>query len=119
MVDTGVGAENAKAGGIVKKRSKGRNPEYGSYLLKMSKKINPECDVNKLSMWVLNGITEDLLTRMITKSNEMAALEGKSTLKAKHAQAATHALFSGELARHSISAGTKAVSKYTAYTPVK
>ncbi len=103
--------------GIEKKKSKSKNPEYASYLLKISKQVHPDKSVAKDAMWVVNGVISDLLNRMIAKSNEMAAIEGKSTLKAKHAQAATNAILSGELARHGISAGTKASVQYEMHVP--
>ena len=94
------------------KKKKTGSPEYASYLLRVSKNVHADKSVSKDAMYVVNAIIVDIVTRLISTSNTMAALEQKTTLKAKHVQAAANAVLSGELARHAISAGTKAVLAY-------
>ena len=91
-----------------------KNPEFGSYLLKILKMVHPDCSISAQGMWVVNGIASDFLSRSIEKSLKMAALEQKSTLKGKHAQAAIPGLMTGGLARQAVAEGTKAVTKFAA-----
>ena len=98
----------------IKKRSRGsKNPEHGSYLLKVFKGIHPDCSIARDAMWVVDGIVADFQARLIAKSLKAAAEEGKSTLKGKHAQCATQALLSGELRTHAVTNGVRALTKYT------
>lgn len=91
-----------------------RTPELGAYLLKILKATHHDVSVSSSAMIVLNGLALDLQNRAIAKTVSMAALEGISTLRAKHALAATPALFTGQLGKHAANAGAKAIVAFTA-----
>ena len=91
-----------------------KNPEFGSYLLKILKQCHPDCSISGPGMVVINGIAQDFGKRAIAGAIAKSLLEQKSTLKAKHVQAAVPGLLTGGLARHAISEGTKAVIKFAA-----
>ena len=59
-------------------------------------------------MILLNSIVDDFQKRLIASAVDMSTMDKKTTLKARHAQAATNTLLSGELARLAVSAGTRA-----------
>ena len=88
--------------------------ELGAYLLRILKANHHDVSVSSSAMWVLNGIALDLQNRAIKRTVAAAALEGVSTLKSKHALAATPSLFTGLLSRHASAAGTRAVVSFTA-----
>ena len=107
-------AKSSKTG--IKKARKGggaKNPEYGSYLLKLFKQVHPNCSISKDAMWIIDGIVADFQDRLVAKSLKAARDEGKSTLKGKHAKAATQSMMSGELRTHAVSNGERSLAKYT------
>ena len=97
-----------------KKRGSSKTPAYATPLLKLLKQTHPESSMESKAAWCINGIIEDFVGRLIAKSFDMAQLEGKNTLKAKHAKAATGTLLTGELQRLAIAHGERAVTKYLA-----
>jgi len=92
------------------KSSKG--PEFGAYLLKIFKSVHPDCSLSKDAVWVVSGLVDDFQTRLIAKSLKCASEEGKSTLKGKHARAATMALLNGDLRTHATTNGERSLNRY-------
>jgi histone H2B len=97
----------------VKKARGSKNPDYGSYLLKLFKDTHPGCSIARDSAWVVDGIVGDFQNRLIARALKAALEEGKSTLKGKHVKAAAIALMPGELRNLAIGKGEKALLKYT------
>ena len=106
----GTGIKKARKGGGAK------NPEHGSYLLKIFKQVHPGCSISRDAMWVADGIVADFQDRLIAKALKAAKDEGKSTLKGKHAKAATQLMMSGELRTHAVTNGELSLAKYTQAT---
>lgn len=105
--------QSVRPTGLKKRKSKGKNPEYGSYLLKLLKLKHPDTSIKNEAMWVVNGIVEDVQSRLLEKSMQMAKLSKMNTLNAQHAQAAVTQLFSGMLQEKAVADGTKAVQTYS------
>ncbi|XP_015255304.1 PREDICTED: histone H2B-like [Cyprinodon variegatus] len=67
-----------------KKRKRSRKESYAIYVYKVLKQVHPDTDYNK-----------------------------RSTITSREIQTAVRLLLPGELAKHAVSEGTKAVTKYT------
>lgn len=100
--------------GIKKKGKKGKNPEFGAYIYKILKTVEPKVGISGQGMWVINGLVSDFLTRTVDKSFKMAKYDGKTTLKSKHAQGAASNMLTGDMLRLGVEAGTKALVKFAA-----
>ncbi len=100
---------------ITKKRSKGKTPEYGTYLKRVFDQLDHHqdgCQISNHAMWTINDIVADFQKRLIERSLEAVECEGKSTLYSKHAKAATQLLCSGELLNCALEHGTRAVERF-------
>ena len=99
-----------------KTKVKKTNPadKYGTYLWKIHKKLNSELSLSRESLATANGIVVDFLERMIERSCKEAALDGKTTLSAKHGQTALQGLLTGQLREYGYQQASKAVTKYVA-----
>ena len=97
-----------------KKKRKKSEPTYGSYIYKVLKQIYPEFGISSKAVAEMNGILAELLERFAHKSAEVARIAKKSTLGARHVQAAVPLLMGEELSKHAVSEATKAVTKYAA-----
>ena len=100
---------------ITKKKrvSTARRAEFGSYIHQIMRQIGgKEISIASDGMLLLNGLASDFQGRMITKSNQYAQFDKKTTLKAKHARAAVRAMLKGDLQTHAVSEGTKALDKF-------
>lgn len=60
----------------------------------------------------MNSLLNDILDRLAMESNLLLKFQNKRTLTCREIHNAVKLVFSGELVRHGISEGTKAVARY-------
>ena len=99
-----------------KKRSKTRKETYSSYIYKVLKQTHPDTGISQKSMSILNSFVNDIFERIATESSKLAAYNKKSTISAREIQTAVRLILPGELAKHAVSEGTRAVTKYSSST---
>ena len=97
-----------------KKRSKKRTESYSSYIYKVLKQVHPDTGISKRAMSIMNSFVNDTFDRLATEAIRLARYNKKSTLTSREIQTSVRLLLPGELAKHAVSEGTKAVTKYTA-----
>ena len=61
----------------------------------------------------MNSFVNDIFERIATEASRLAHYNKKSTISSREIQTAIRLLLPGELAKHAVSEGTKAVTKYT------
>lgn len=98
--------------GAVKRKSK-RKESYSSYLFKILKQVHPDTGISSKSMSILNSLVNDMFEKIASESSRLSAHSGRQTLSSREIQTAVRLIFPGELAKHAVSEGTKAVTKYT------
>ena len=96
-----------------KKRSK-RVETFSSYIYKVLKQVHPDTGISTRGMSVMNSFINDLFDKIATESGKLVRYNKKNTLTSREIQTAVRLLLPGELAKHAVSEGTKAVTKYTA-----
>ena len=94
------------------KRSKKRVESYSSYIYKVLKQVHPDTGISKKSMLIMNSFINDIFDRIANESSKLVRYNKKSTLSSREVQTAVRLLLPGELARHAVAEGTKAVTKY-------
>ncbi len=60
----------------------------------------------------MNSFIYDIFDRIATEGSKLVRFNKKKTLSSRQAQSAVRLILPGELSRHAISEGTKAVVKY-------
>jgi len=100
-----------KAGKGTKKKT--RVESYGSYIYKVLKQVHPDTGISKRGVSILNSFIGDIFDRLATEAGKLARYTKKSTLSSREVQTAVRLTLPGELAKHAVSDGTKAVTKYT------
>ena len=58
----------------------------------------------------------DIFERVATEASKLAAYNKKSTISSREIQTSVRLILPGELAKHAVSEGTKAVTKYSSST---
>merc|ERR1712039_968511 len=86
---------------------------YAIYVYKVLKQIHPECGISKRGMHVMNSFMNDIFDQVATEAIRLARTMKKKTLSSREVETATRLLLPGELSKHAVSEGTKAVTKYT------
>ena len=61
----------------------------------------------------MNSFLNDNFERNVNESSRLSNHNGRSTISSREIQTAVRLLLPGELAKHAVSEGTKAVTKYT------
>ena len=101
------------------KPKKKRKESYGLYIYKVLKQVHPDTGVSSKGMSIMNSFVNDIFERIAGEASRLAHIhrEGKrlktSTITSREIQTAVRLLLPGELAKHAVSEGTKAVTKYT------
>ena len=94
------------------------------------KQVHPDTGVSSKAMSIMNSFVNDLFERIAAEASKLAHYNkrfdilsiwsvvlklsfGRSTITSREIQTAVRLLLPGELAKHAVSEGTKAVTKYT------
>ncbi|GAD99847.1 hypothetical protein DTO166G4_8316 [Paecilomyces variotii] len=101
------------ASGDKKKRGKTRKETYSSYIYKVLKQVHPDTGISTRAMSILNSFVNDIFERVATEASKLAAYNKKSTISSREIQTSVRLILPGELAKHAVSEGTKAVTKYS------
>jgi len=94
-------------------RSKKRKESYAIYIYKVLKQVHPDTGVSSKAMSIMNSFVNDLFERIAAEASRLAHYNKRSTITSREIQTAVRLLLPGELAKHAVSEGTKAVTKYT------
>ena len=100
-------AAPSKADG--KKRKKKRKESYAIYIYKVLKQGHPDTGVSSKAMSIMNSFVNDLFERIAAEASRLAHYNKRSTITSREIQTAVRLLLPGELAKHAVSEGTKAV----------
>ena len=103
-------AKGAKGEG---KRKRRRKETYAIYIYKVLKQVHPDTGISSKAMSIMNSFVNDIFERIASESSRLSNLNGRSTVSSREIQTAVRLLLPGELAKHAVSEGTKAVTKYT------
>ena len=96
-----------------KKRKRKRKESYSIYIYKVLKQAPPDTGVSSKAMSIMNSFVNDLIERIAAEASKLAHYNKRSTITSREIQTAVRLLLPGELAKHAVSEGTKAVTKYT------
>eukprot|EP00300_Choanocystis_sp_HF-7_P043249 c9843_g1_i1.p1 GENE.c9843_g1_i1~~c9843_g1_i1.p1 ORF type:complete len:173 (+),score=35.01 c9843_g1_i1:75-593(+) len=96
-----------------KKHKKSRKESYGIYIYKVLKQVHPDTGVSSKAMAIMNSFISDTFERIATEAGRLVRINKKGTLSSREVQTAVRLILPGELAKHAVSEGTKAISKYT------
>ena len=109
----GVGKKGGKAATGDKKRTKKRRESYSIYIYKVLKQVHPDTGISSKAMSIMNSFVNDIFERIAQEASRLAHYNKKATITSREIQTAVRLLLPGELAKHAVSEGTKAVTKYT------
>ncbi len=97
-----------------KKKKKGKRKEsYAIYIYKVLKQVHPDTGISSKAMSIMNSFVNDIFERIAGEASRLAHYNKRSTISSREIQTAVRLLLPGELAKHAVSEGTKAVTKYT------
>jgi histone H2B len=96
-----------------RRHHKKRTETFSVYIYRVLKQVHPETGVSKKSMSIMNSFINDIFEKIALEASKLVRYNKKHTLSSREVQTAVRLLLPGELAKHAVSEGTKAVTKYT------
>ena len=112
MKKAGKAPESVKSGDK-KKRKKPRKESFAGYIYKVLKQVHPDTGISSNAMSIMNSFIWDIFERVANESSRLAQINKRSTISTREIQTALCLILPGELAKHAVSEGTKAMTKYT------
>ena len=95
------------------KRRKKRVETFSSYIYKVLKQVHPDTGISRRAMSIMNSFVNDIFGRISSEAGSLVKYSKSKTLTSREVQTAIRLILPGELAKHAVSEGTKAVTKYT------
>ncbi|NWV54590.1 H2B1L protein, partial [Daphoenositta chrysoptera] len=95
------------------KRKPRRKEAFSVYIYKVLKEVHPDLDISSKAMNIMNSFVNDMFEQLASEASRLAQLSHRATITSREVQAAVRLLVPGELAKHTVFQGTKAVTKYT------
>ncbi|KAI5065601.1 hypothetical protein GOP47_0020296 [Adiantum capillus-veneris] len=108
-------ASAASDGGDKKKKKKVKRSSetYKMYIFKVLKQVHPETGISTKAMGIMNSFINDIFEKLAQEAARLARYNKKPTITSREIQTAARLILPGELAKHAVSEGTKAVTKFT------
>ena len=88
-----------------------RHETFSVYIYKVLKQVHQDTGISKKSMAIMNSFINDIFERISLESSKLVRYNKKHTLSAREIQSSVKLLLPGELAKHAIIEGAKAVNK--------
>ena len=101
-----------KAKKTEKKTRRRRVETFSIYIYKVLKQVHPDIGISKKAMNIMNSFIHDTFDRVATEGSKLIRFNKRRTLSSREVQSAVKLILPGELSRHAVSEGTKAVTKY-------
>lgn len=98
-----------------KKKRKKSVEGYQRYVYKVLKQVHPGMGVSSKSMVILNNFMNDMFERVAGEASKLKDYTGNMTLSSREIQGAVKLVLPGELGKHAMAEGIKAVNNYTSY----
>ncbi|XP_066899273.1 LOW QUALITY PROTEIN: histone H2B type 1-A-like [Kogia breviceps] len=96
-----------------KKCERCREESYSFYIYKVLKQVHPDTGIFSKAMSIISSFVTDIFERFAAEASRLAHYNKRSTITSREIQTAVRLLLLGELAKHAVSEGTKAVTKYS------
>lgn len=87
---------------------------YASFIYLVLKQTHPEVGISSRAMSIMNSFVCDVFERIAGEAGRLARYNRRGTITSREVQTAVRLLLPGELGKHAVSEGTKAVTKYQA-----
>ncbi|KAH6575810.1 hypothetical protein BASA62_001762, partial [Batrachochytrium salamandrivorans] len=94
-----------------KLKKKTRKETYSTYIYKVLKQVHPDTGISNKAMSIMNSFVNDIFERIAGEASKLASYNKRSTISSREVQTSVRLILPGELAKHAVSEGTKAVTK--------
>merc|ERR1712110_968528 len=94
-------------------RRRRRTETFSVYIFRVLRQVHEKTGISRRSMSIMNSFINDLFERISAEAGRLVRYSKRSTLSSREVQTAVRLLLPGELAKHAVVEGTKAVTKFS------
>jgi histone H2B len=98
-----------------KKRRRIMGEGYQRYVYRVLKQVHPQMGISSQAMTILNNLMNDMFEKPADEAAKLTAYTKHMTLTSREIQGAVKLVLPGELGKHAIAEGAKAVTNYVSY----
>uniref|UniRef100_A0A0E0C2H1 Core Histone H2A/H2B/H3 domain-containing protein n=1 Tax=Oryza meridionalis TaxID=40149 RepID=A0A0E0C2H1_9ORYZ len=106
-------ASSKEGGAGDKKERKKAKKSVEIYIFKVLKQVHPDIGISSKAMSTMNSFINDIFEKLAQEAARLARYNKKPTITSRKIQTSVRLVLPGELAKHAVSEGTKAVTKFT------
>merc|ERR1719450_1023970 len=106
-----MGAKKAAKPKVTRRRR--RTETFSVYIFRVLRQVHEKTGISRRSMSIMNSFINDLSERIQAEAGRLVRYSKRSTLSSREVQTAVRLLLPGELAKHAVVEGTKAVTKFS------
>ena len=93
---------------------KRRSPEtFKTYIFRVLKQVHPETRISKKSIAIVNNFVMDTFDKVSMEAAKLCKMNKSQTMSSRCVQSACRLVLPGELSKHAVSEGTKAMTKFS------
>jgi histone H2B len=85
---------------------------FSSAIITVLKQVHPDAEISDKSIAILCDFVYDIFLQVCVESENLSRLNKRETITSREIQTSVRLILHGELAKHAVSEGTKAVTKY-------
>jgi histone H2B len=93
-------------------RHKKRIETFSTYIFKVLKQVHPEIGISNKAMLVMNSFVTDIFERIAREGAHLVDANEKDTIGSREIQTSVRLVLPGDLAKHALSEGGKAIAKF-------
>ena len=109
----GKAKKAAKKSGKGGRRRKAKQT-WSTYIIRVLKQVHSSQGASRKAVAILNSFVNDIFERVATEASRLTRINKTKTLTSREIQTAVRLVLPGELSKHAMSEGTKAIAKFTA-----
>jgi len=94
-----------------RRRQSRTNESYKRYIYKVLKQVHPDFGISSKAMSVMHTFVSDQFEKIVDEAARLTMKDKKKTLTAREIQTAVRLVLPGELGKHAIAEGKKAVGR--------
>ena len=95
------------------KISRKRTESYSSYIYKVLKQVHPNTGISKKGISIMNSFINNIFRRIAGEAGKLSTYNKKATLSLREILTSVWLMLPGEIIKHAVSKGTKAITKFS------
>jgi len=95
-----------------RRKDNAKRPSFKTYIYKVLKQVHPDTGISNMAMCIVDDMVHEWMREIARLAGDLSQYVSKKSISSREIQTAVRLHIPGELAKHAVSEGTKAVTKY-------